>query len=319
MSALLVGPSGVGKTLTIQAFLYEFYRALRAFTGCDDIGSRVVRVKSSTLLSEWLGRSDKNVEELFDDLIWLASQEYELPDGRRVKLPVVLVIEECDAIGKRRGSDAADVYDRILGALLQRLDDTTDSLNSLPIFIISSSNRPDAIDSALIRRLGGVKAYFPRLNRSSFAAVLEKKIWREFPCASQNGTPQAALRRQLIQGTVAALFSPEGDDRGQVEVTLRDGAKLVKHRRHFLTGALVEQAVSNAIDRMANEAAVSGNVECGLTAGELTESLYQAVDSLIENLTVTNVQEYVDLPEHAAVAHIRRLPQTAGRLAHLLV
>ena len=220
-------------------------------------------------------------------------------------------------LSKRRGSDS-EVYDRILGTFLQRLDDTTDSLNSLPIFIIASSNRPEAIDAAMARRLG-MKAYFPRLNRAAFAAVLAKKIWRGFPCESQNGTPQDALREQLIQRTVAALYSPEGDDRGQVEVTLRDGAKIVKHRRSFLTGAVVEQAVSDAIDQMANDAACNGNAECGLTAAELTESLYQVVDGLIDNLTVSNVQDYVDLPEHAAVAHIRRLPQTAGRLAHLLV
>ena len=77
-SVIFVGPSGVGKTLTIEAFLYEFYRMIREFTGRNDIGSRVIRVKSATLLSEWLGRSDKNIEELFDDLIWLASQECEL-------------------------------------------------------------------------------------------------------------------------------------------------------------------------------------------------------------------------------------------------
>ena len=318
ISVLLVGPSGVGKTLTIQAFLYAMSNMLREFTGRDDIGSRVVRVKSASLLSEWLGRSDKNIEELFDDLIWLASQECELPDGRRVKLPVVLLLEEVEALGKRRGSEFSDVYDRVLGMLLQRLDDPTDSLSSLPIFILSSSNRPELIDSALVRRLGGVKALFRRLDHTSFAAVLGKKLWQGFPCASQNGVPQETLRQQLIHRATAALYSPNGDDRGQVEITLRDSTKLIKHRRDLLTGAVVEQAVANAIDRIAHHAATNGDTECGMSGAELIQSLYEVVDSLIDNLTVFNAHDYVDLPEHAAVAHIRRLPQTSSRLSHLL-
>lgn len=317
-SAMFVGPSGVGKTLTIQAFLYEFDQALRDYTGRADLGSRVIRVKSAGLLSEWLGRSDANIDELFADVIHLASQEHTLADGRRVRLPVVLLLEEVEALGKRRGSDYGDVYDRILGMLLQRLDDPTDSLASLPIFILSSSNRPELIDSALIRRLGGVKALFRRLDRVGFAAVLGKKIWPGFPCASQNGTPQAALRERLIQQTTALLFSPNGDDHGQVEITLRDGTKLVKHRRDFLTGAVVEQAVANAVDRIAYDAARSGSQECGLDVAELIQSLYNVVDSLVDNLTAFNAHDYVDLPEQAAIGHIRRLPQTGARLTDLL-
>jgi len=318
-SVLFVGPSGVGKTLTIQAFLYGFQRMLCDFTGRTDIGSRVIRVKSATLLSEWLGRSDKNIEELFDDLIWLASQECELADGRHVRLPVVLLLEEVEALGKRRGNDLSDVYDRLLGMLLQRLDDPTDNLNSLPIFILSSSNRPELIDSALMRRLGGVQAAFRRLDRVSFAAVLGKKIWQGFPCESRNGTPQEKLREQLIQQATALLYSPNGDDRGQVEITLRDGAKLVKHRRDFLTGAVVEQAVANAVDRIAHHSAHNGRTECGMSIAELMQSLYHVVDSLVDNLTAFNAHDYVDLPEQAAVAHIRRLPQTNGRVTEVLV
>ncbi len=163
-----------------------------------------------------------------------------------------------------------------------------------------------------------MKAVFPRLGRAGFAAVLSKKIWRGFPCSSHNGTPQAALRERLIQQTTAILYSPQGDDRGQVEITLRDSTKLVKYRRDFLTGAIVEQAVANAVDHIAYDAACNGEGECGLSVAELTQSLYQVTDGLMDNLTVSNVQDYVDLPEQAAVAHLRRLPRAGGRLTHLL-
>jgi ribonuclease HII len=123
----------------------------------------------------------------------------------------------------------------------------------------------------------------------------------------------------LIRQVTALLFSPAGDDQGQVEITLRDSAKLVKHRRDFLTGAVVEQGVANAIDRIAYHAASHGEAECGLSALDLTQSIYQVVDSLIDNLTPFNVHDYVDLPEQASVGHIRRLPQVNGSLTQLLV
>src|SRR5262249_24850329 len=63
-SVLLTGPTGCGKTLTIRAFLNAFDRLLVERTGRQDLGSRIIRVKAAELLSEWLGRSDKNVEDL---------------------------------------------------------------------------------------------------------------------------------------------------------------------------------------------------------------------------------------------------------------
>ena len=46
------------------------------------------------LLSEWLGRSDKNIEELFDDLYAVARAEVETSAGERLRLPVVVILEE---------------------------------------------------------------------------------------------------------------------------------------------------------------------------------------------------------------------------------
>jgi hypothetical protein len=248
----------------------------------------------------------------------LAGQKHKLADGREIQLPVVLVLEEVEALGKRRGNEVGDVYDRVIGMLLQRLDDPTDMLSKLPIFILASSNRPELIDSALVRRLGGVKASFPRLDRASFAAVLGKKIWTGFPCASHNGTPPDKLRHRLIQQMTALLYGPNCDQ-GQVQLTFRDGSKIVKYRRDFLTGAVVEQAVANAIDRLAYETAFHGDSHHGLSVAELAQSFYQVVDSLAGNLTAFNAIDYVDLPDQASVAHVCRLPQTEGWLPLTLV
>src|SRR5262249_16113124 len=77
------------KTLTIRAFLHDFKQLLAERTGRRDLGSRVVRVKVSELLSEWLGRSDKSIEELFADILAVAGTAVETASGQRLRRPVV--------------------------------------------------------------------------------------------------------------------------------------------------------------------------------------------------------------------------------------
>jgi ATP-dependent 26S proteasome regulatory subunit len=86
-AVLLDGPPGPGKTLTIRAFLHEFDRMLVERTGRTDLGSRGIRAKVPELLSEWLGRSDKNIEELFNDIRAATSEEVETADGVPHDLP----------------------------------------------------------------------------------------------------------------------------------------------------------------------------------------------------------------------------------------
>jgi ATP-dependent 26S proteasome regulatory subunit len=319
VSVALTGPSGTGKTHTIKGFLHEFNKMLVEFTGRDDIGTRALRAKTSDLLSQWFGQTDHNIDEFFNDLQWLASQEYETADGRMVRLPVVVILEEFEGIAKRRGADEGGVYDRIIGMLLQRLDDTTDDLAGLPIFFLATTNRPEMVDSAMWARLASVAARFERLDREATAAILSKKLKPTFPYASDNGAPPEQLRQSVIDRTVAWMFSPNGEDAGQVELTFRDGAKLMKHRRDFLTGRLIEQALATAIDRAVFAAEEPGQSDLGLSAPVLIDALRETIDGLADNVTPHNAADYLDLPEQALVASVRRIRSHNGRLAHLVV
>jgi ribonuclease HII len=101
-------------------------------------------------------------------------------------------------------------------------------------------------------------------------------------------------------------------------VTLRDGKKLMKYRRDFLTGAVLEQAVSNAIDQVVFAAAENSHDKVGLEAVSIIDAVRRVVDGLADNLTVQNVHDYVDLPEHAQAAQVRRLRGSPGQLADLV-
>ena len=117
------------------------------------------------------------------------------------------------------------------------------------------------------------------------------------------------------------MFSYNGDEPGIVEIVLRDGTRTVKHRRDFLSGALIEQAVSNAIDEMAFalEESRGQEPETGFTAGCLMESFRRQIDGLAENLTAGNARDYLHLPdEENSVAAVNRLPGLRSRTPALL-
>jgi Cdc6-like AAA superfamily ATPase len=318
-SVMMTGPTGVGKTLHIKAFLCEFRRMLEKRTGLTDLGSRVIRIKTSDLLSEFLGRSDKQIDELFDDIYQLASEKVESAQGELLVLPIVVVLEEVEALGRRRGAHDGAVYDRIIGTILQRLDDPTDDLGRLPIMLISTSNRPDLADPAILRRLGFLRANFTRLESEDLAAILSKKLKENYLYNPQDGLNEDQIRPHLIDRVVSWFFNSNGSNPGIVEVVLRDGSRIVKHRRDFLSGALVEQAVSNSIDQMAFSMEESGDDrDIGFTAESLIESFRRQVDSLAESLTAWNAADHLDLPEHSLVASVNRLPGLYSRPAAVL-
>jgi ATP-dependent 26S proteasome regulatory subunit len=306
-AVLLTGPSGTGKTLTIRAFLHEFGRLVTERTGRTDLGSRVIRAKISELLSEWLGRTDKNVDELFDDIQEVAGTEVETTRGERLRLPVVVLLEEAEGIARRRGEWDGGIYDRIAGTLLQRLDDATHDQGKLPVILIATSNRPDLIDAAMWRRLAGVRARFTRLDQAGLAAILGKKLPPHYPLAGNVDQPPEQRRTALIGRVVDSFFGPAVEDQRVVEIRLRDGQKVIKYRRDFLTGAVVEQALSAAIDQAVFAAEVADTPGMGLSVESLITAFRDHLDGLADNLTAHNIGDYVDLPEQAPPAALRRL------------
>ena len=74
----------------------------------------------------------------------------------------------------------------------------------------------------------------------------------------------------MLESIVGWFYGPTSEDRGIVELVLKGGKKLIKRRRDFLTGGVVEQAVAGAIDRAAFAATSAGDA-C-LTAGGVIEA-----------------------------------------------
>merc|ERR1712188_341320 len=121
---LFYGPPGCGKTLLAKAIANE----------CQ---ANFISIKGPELLTMWFGESESNVRELFDKA--------------RAAAPCVLFFDELDSIAKSRGSglgDGGGAADRVLNQLLTDMD----GMNAKKtVFIIGATNRPDIIDSALLR------------------------------------------------------------------------------------------------------------------------------------------------------------------------
>ncbi|HEX6813628.1 MAG TPA: ATP-binding protein [Planctomycetota bacterium] len=303
---LLVGVSGSGKTLHIQALQRELYELMAATTGLpiDQLPPRVVRLRSSDLLSKWFGESEQRIARAFDEIEALAAEP--VPDARGLprELPVLVVIEEADGLGRQRGSASSDVHDRVQTTLLQRLDTTTQKLRDRLVVFVFSTNVPQLMDAAFLRRAGGQTIRFGRLGRRSFSAVLDKCTAR-LPFAAGDGG-EALVRETALERVTAWMFAPDAE--AVVELhAVGSATPTRRHARDFLTGALVDRAVQEAAARAARNEAEGRNAT-GLDAQQLMTALWSQIQATVDQLRPENVADHVNLPDGVRIASVRRIP-----------
>lgn len=307
---LLSGVSGSGKSLAVLAIHRRIYEAMSEVTGVpiEKLPPRAVRVNQAEVLSMWHGQTEQNWQRIMDEVAQLADETFTTPDGRELKLPVLVVLEEIDGMGRVRGQEA--IHDRVLTNVLQSLDPARAELSGRLVIFIATTNEPHLVDPAMLRRVGGTIEHFTRLNRGAFAAVLQK-LTRGLPAAANNGCSQREIWSHIVQSMVAWFFGPTTSDQGLVELTYAGAtAPVVKRRRDFLTGALVDRAVQQAATE-ASEAEAQGLANPGIMLEQLARAFEAQIRGLVDQLKEHNVGSYTDLPDGARVASLRRIPQPA--------
>jgi transitional endoplasmic reticulum ATPase len=121
---LLYGPPGTGKTLMAKAT-------------ANESEANFISIKGPELLSKWVGESEKGVREIFRKA--------------RQAAPCIIFFDEIDAIAPARGGDfggTSHVTERVISQILTELDGLEVLTN---VVVIAATNRPDIIDSALLR------------------------------------------------------------------------------------------------------------------------------------------------------------------------
>jgi len=120
---LLYGPPGTGKTLLAKAVAHESE-------------SNFISVKGPELLNKFVGESEKAVREVFRKA--------------RQASPCIIFFDEIDSVAPVRGSGGGETHvtERVISQFLTEMDGLEELRN---VVIIAATNRPDIIDSALLR------------------------------------------------------------------------------------------------------------------------------------------------------------------------
>ncbi len=122
--ALLIGPPGTGKTLLAKAMAGEAQVPFFSLSGSD-------------FVEMFVGVGASRVRDLFKQA--------------REKSPCIIFIDEIDAIGRARGKNAVMSNDERESTLNQLLVEMDGFSGESGIIVIAATNRPDVLDSALLR------------------------------------------------------------------------------------------------------------------------------------------------------------------------
>ena len=203
--AVFAGPSGTGKTLAAEVI-------------AGDLGLELVKIDLSTVVSKYIGETEKNLEEVFD--------------AASVGGALVL-FDEGDAIfGKRsETTDARDRYANIeVAYLLQRVE-------TFEGFVIISTNLAANVDQAFQRRIQGMVEFVPP-DRD-----LRLKLWQlHLPLSLCDGVDHGELAAINMAGgsirnvSVAAAFVASADQ----SLIGRDHIRLALRREMRKLGRLAE-------------------------------------------------------------------------------
>jgi transitional endoplasmic reticulum ATPase len=208
---LLYGPPGVGKTYIVKAL-------------ANETGVNLVAVKGPEILTMWVGESERKLRDIF----------------RRAKqvAPAIILFDEVDALAPKRGIEMGTrVTEQVVSQLLTEMSGIEEMEG---VVVIATTNRPDIIDSALLRpgRFDRL-IYVPAPDEKTRLEIL-KVHTREMPLKGvsleklaketdgYSGADIEALARE------AAMFALREDQKAK-EITMKQFEKALKKIKPSIT------------------------------------------------------------------------------------
>jgi SpoVK/Ycf46/Vps4 family AAA+-type ATPase len=221
VTALFAGPPGTGKSMAAEVI-------------AGALGLELFRIDLSSVVSKYIGETEKNLEQIFRDA--------DRGDS-------VLLFDEADALfGKR--SEVRDAHDRYANVevayLLQRLE-TYDGI------AILTTNLRGNLDEAFVRRLEYVLE-FPLPEEPERLQIWQRALPHQAPLAADVDLPFLARRFRLSGGhirniTVAAAFLAVAADS---PIRMKDLVRATR-REHQKIGKLVTEADFEAYGSLLKE------------------------------------------------------------------
>jgi transitional endoplasmic reticulum ATPase len=223
--ALLYGPPGTGKTLLAKSLATES-------------SANIIVVRGPEVLSKWVGESEKAIREIF----------------RKAKAssPCIVVFDELDSLARPRGQDddMSGGNERVLSQILTEMDDS----GSAGVVIIGITNRPDLIDTSLLRP--------GRLDLIVYV-----------------GPPDDKARHEILQ--IITLPMPLADD--------VDLAAISQSTKNFSGADLVALCREAAVNAMQNKSETVSNGDFAkairLVRPSITKDVEEWYESIKKNIT----------------------------------
>ena len=147
---LMDGPPGTGKTTFAKAV-------------ASDVDVPFININSNSLIDPYIGATGKNIDNLFEEVRRFVSEQ---------RIPVILFIDEIDAIAQKRGG-ANKTSQEAVPTLIKQLEGF-DSDNT-GIIVIAASNLSDIIDRAVLDRFKS-QIYISLPTESDRAKLFELKL-----------------------------------------------------------------------------------------------------------------------------------------------
>lgn len=230
---LFFGPPGCGKTLLAAAIATE----IDAVFYCVD---------SASVMSKWLGESEKNVARLFQD----ARRSAE--NGQ----PAIIFLDEVDSlVGKRLDEVGGEVRTR--NQFLKEMDGIIDKNARTHVYVIGATNKPWVLDDPFIRRFQK-RIYVPIPDLRARLAMLTAQT-KDLRLARDVDLNELAIRtdgytgsdiRDIVQSAqidvVRELFEntdPNDTESVPREITMRDFETVLENRKPSVSPRIFQNYV----------------------------------------------------------------------------
>jgi len=249
---LLYGPPGCGKTLLGKATAHNLRLQIKEQSG-EDHPEFFLSVKGPEILNMWLGESERQVRDLFQQCREKAAEGH----------LAFLFIDEAESIlGTRQ---AVRVGNNILSTLVPMFCTEMDGLEALNnVVVIIASNRADLIDPAILRP--------GRIDRKIRVRRPDKEAAREiYKIYLTEELPLADKRDEMVDYIVEQHYA-HADANRFLDVAYRSGRHDYLYRGDLASGAIIAAIVERAKE-LAIKRSIEQKKECPLTKQDLLEAL----------------------------------------------